>query len=102
MIIDCREASWIASFPENRKRVLVDGVEIRQVFYVDTDAGFVRTYDVLGDAQAHATREMIEANIIAAARDKDYAGSNSEPWDMPLDGVMSKYVRGVVELHQWE
>lgn len=102
MIIDCRTDDWLAGFPENRKRVFVDGVEIRQVFYVDTDHGFVGTYDVLGDGQAHATCEPLEAHVIASAREKDHAAGNSDPWQMPRDGVMSKFVRGVVELRNWE
>lgn len=94
MIIDCRK--W-SSDPDRmareQSRVFVDGVEIKQVWYVDTDAGFVCSYDVLGDGKAHATRERIDPEVIIAARAKEV-----EPWDMPENGAMSKTVRGQVEL----
>jgi hypothetical protein len=34
-------------------RVTVDGIEIRLVWYIDTDAGVVKTYDVFGDGKPH-------------------------------------------------
>lgn len=79
----------------NHGKVLVDGQEIRQVFYVDTERGFVRTYDVLGDAKPHATRERFDPEVIARAREGE-----TEPWDQPIDGALSKYVRGVVVLQK--
>lgn len=33
-------------------RVLLDGVEVKSVFYVDTKAGLVKTYDVLSHPEA--------------------------------------------------
>lgn len=74
-------------------KVLVDGREIKQVFYVDTEAGFVRSYDVLGDNKAHATCECLDPEVVRKALEGE-----TEPWDQPLDGALSKYIRGVVEL----
>lgn len=38
---------------------LVDGVEIKQVFYADTDAGVVHSYDVLGDGKVHTVHDAV-------------------------------------------
>jgi hypothetical protein len=64
----------------------VDGREIKQVWYADTEAGIVKTYDVLGDGKAHPGREFAPA---------DFPGREV---DAPLDGVLSETLRGKVEL----
>lgn len=53
MIIDCRK--WRGKEDADRERCIVhvDGQEIRGVFYVDTDAGLVKTYDVFGDGRTY-------------------------------------------------
>ena len=89
MIIDCRTWKTEEDVKRERRRVFVDGIEVLQVFYLDTHAGFVQTYDVLGDGKVHATREQIPVGILE---------NSSEPWDMPENGAMSKIVRGKVEL----
>lgn len=125
MIIDCKnDFPWNVRYKEDwspeewaelqtawmkaRRRVFVNEVEIFQVFYVDTDAGFVRTRDVFGDNVAHLSPRPIQPGVIAAASDlfhhkvqeaqaRDIA-AGLEPWDIPPDGVMSKTIRGVVRL----
>lgn len=87
MIIDCRSEEYRNN--PYRARVLVDGVEIDKVFYVDTDHGFVKTYAVAEDAKAIATAGMGTELFERGQR---------EGWDMPIDGAVSKVVRGKVEL----
>jgi hypothetical protein len=38
----------------------LDGKEIQQAYYVDTDAGIAKSYDVLGDGKVHETYERSE------------------------------------------
>lgn len=97
MIIDCRTWKTAEQILYERRRVFVDGIEIKQVWYVDTEAGFVCSFDVLGDGKVHATREKLDPEVIAKARDTE-----TEFWDMPLGGAISKTVRGVVELKEFE
>lgn len=63
---------------------LVDGVEIKQVFYADTDMGVVNSYDAFGDGKVHTVHDAVrmEGMYINSA------------------GVYYKIVRGNVELHQ--
>ena len=60
MIIDCR--TWHKLTPRQvetvRRRVFVNGLEVLQVWYLDTDAGYVKTYDVFGDGKAHSTQSV--------------------------------------------
>jgi len=60
MILNTREdpwspdtAAWVPS------EVFLDGRKIEQVWYVDTEATQVKTYDVLGDGAAHAAQEKL-------------------------------------------
>lgn len=69
----------------NSGNVLVDGRVIRAVFYVDTEAGFVRSYDVLGDGKAHSIHEDVTVE---------------QPFELREGAVYFKTVRGVVELHK--
>lgn len=46
--------------------VKVNGREIKQVFFVDTAAGIVKSYDVLGDGKVHAGREFVQQFANAA------------------------------------
>jgi hypothetical protein len=53
VIIDCTNWTNLSSaeMGAGRCRVFVDDRELRQVWYVDTDLNFVRTYDVLGNGR---------------------------------------------------
>jgi hypothetical protein len=87
MILDARE---IKKLPfeqqvEARRRVFVDGVEDNLVWYVDTDEGFVRTLDVLGDGCPHSCLDLTMQNRMAS------------DWD-DVDGVASRTVFGTIEL----
>lgn len=69
--------------------MFVDGVEISHVWYLDTEAGFVRTYRV-----AEGIGPIASASLSPELRER----GTSEGWDMPLEGVVSKTICGVVEL----
>lgn len=86
MIINFREkkdSEWFGA------KVLVDGIEIWQAWFVDTDAGVVKTYDVLGDKRA--------INIRA---DEDIAALKAA--DPSLEelgcGLLSRTITGAVQL----
>lgn len=70
---------------------LLDGKEIKQVWYADTEAGIVKTYDVLGDGVPHAVRR----GYVAAHEVSDFPGREI---DAPLDGVLSETLHGKVEI----
>lgn len=89
MIIDCRSAEYQANCEANRRRVFVDGVEISHVWYLDTEVGFVRTYRVAEDIGP-----ICGFNLSPELRER----GEREGWDMPFEGVVSKTIRGVVEL----
>jgi len=60
MIANLRErplsADTIAAYG---KDVFVDGEPVNQVWYVDTDLGIVKSYDVCGDGKAHTVNDPI-------------------------------------------
>lgn len=66
-------------------KVLVDGVEIRQVWYIDTALGIVKTYDVFGDGKAHASRDALSLG-------------GQSGIELPVDGVATKTLNGKIEL----
>ena len=77
--------------------VLVDGVEVKLVWYADTAEGVAKTYDVLGDGKPHATQEAFDPGVVQAAlRDAEERGQES--WDQPLGGVLSKTLHGKVRI----
>lgn len=78
-------------------RAFVDGVQIHTVFYVDIKAGFVRTYNVLGDREIYLPWRLAyrDPELVARAR-------KGEPWEQNADGIWFKHVRGVVELRKPE
>jgi hypothetical protein len=53
MVIDVERGGPAAIEKLKGIRCLVDGSEVADVWYVDTEAGIVRRYDVLGDGLAH-------------------------------------------------
>jgi len=55
-IIDCNDGKNAASKYAGY-RCFVDGVEIQKVYYVDTEAGIVKTYDVMGDGRSRHVSE---------------------------------------------
>lgn len=71
-------------------KCFVDGVEIKRVFYIDTEAGLVRTYDI-GDERYHTTQGLSE---------EERERGRKEDWCMPVGGVVSKIVVGVVEVRK--
>jgi len=87
MIIDCRSKDFIPG--RDSCRVFVDGKEIQKAFYVDTDAGFVRTYAITEEAALICSHDITPELREIGMR---------EGWDMPIGGPISKTVRGVVEL----
>lgn len=112
MIIDCR--TW-GDLPDNgkseRRRVFVDGREITGVWYVDTDAGLVKTFHLgqTGDQDAAEffnlrAKQWEQARI----RGKAYSGhgfnrkSVPAEWEIeaPIDGVISRTIHGKVELKE--
>lgn len=52
MIIDCRSEAWRKSTAFGTL-VFLDGVEVKRVWYVDTDLVVVKTYDVAKDDMTH-------------------------------------------------
>jgi hypothetical protein len=43
-------------------KCFVNGQEVKQVWFIDTEAGLVRTYDVLGDGKVHSCYESMSPN----------------------------------------
>ena len=79
-----------------RGKVFVDGTEINRVFYVDTERGIVKTYDVLhNDAAATPTRKP-DGTFWTAA---DFPGREVEA---PEDGVLEETIRGTVRVEKPE
>lgn len=75
---------------------LLDGVEVAQAFYIDTEAGVVKTYDLRGvpgipdglaDGKAHSSRELWLKGFLKTAE-----------VDAPVDGAVSRTLFGRVEL----
>ena len=72
-------------------RCFLDGKEIKQVWYVDTDAGIVKTMDVFGDDKTYH-RYSLDGEKLAAL-----LGSGRDI-DAPFDKAISETLRGNVEL----
>ena len=97
MILDTRE--WIdlpfAERIKRRRRILLDGVEQHQVWYVDTEDSdpknhFIRTYDVLGDGMWHTMTDLQRRGI-----------EIKEDWDN-IDGIASKTLFGAVTMKDYD
>ena len=43
-----------------RWRLLLDGAEVRLVWYIDAEAGLVKTYDVWGDGKIYGIAQRME------------------------------------------
>lgn len=57
MIIDCRTWHTLPDRGESqRRRVFVDGKEIIGVWYLDTDLGLVKTFQIFQDADENTLR----------------------------------------------
>lgn len=93
MILDCRSPDW--NFDRDRRRVFVNGEEIRQVWYVDTDAGIVKSYDVLGDGEPHCVSDGFKGHSTILYAPEDFPGREVE---CPEFGVLSETLRGTVNL----
>jgi hypothetical protein len=87
MIIDCNTWSNLPDRGESqRRRVFVDGVEVHGVWYVDTEAGIAKTYHV------------VLGGTVTSSRFKRLMVPDDWEIEAPLDGVVSRTIRGQVEL----
>ena len=66
--------------------VTVGGKEVKQAWYGDTSEGIVRSYAVLPDGKARATRDLTP---------DDFPGREVE---CPINGVLSEVLRGNVRI----
>lgn len=87
MIIDCKSPTWNPA--TERYHVFVDGIEIQQVWYLDTDLGLVKSYD-LGDGIPITAAVQLTPGLRARGE--------REGWEIPPDGVASRVIRGAVTL----
>ena len=100
MIINFQEDPLSATTKEcvdaavNRKpwTCFVDGVEIKQVWYANTETGVVKTYDVLRDDRVYASSD---AEAIAKALLQP-----SVELEILRDSALSETLRGRVEIKQ--
>lgn len=92
MIIDCRTKEGCELAVRNRWRCFLNGKEIRLVWYVDTEGGFIRTLDVLGDGEPHPVRRGFGT---VCYQTSDFRGRDVQA---PLDGVLSETLYGHIEL----
>ena len=95
MVINFREKPYSAETSRAAERAaagnpvhcFLDYREIHCVWYADTEAGIVKTFDVLGDGKPHSTRELLKSDVLNDAR-----------VEAPLDGAVSMTLHGKVEL----
>ena len=73
-------------------KCFVDGVEIKQVWYANTETGVVKTYDVLRDDRVYASSD---AEAIAKALLQP-----SVELEILHDSALSETLRGRVEIKQ--
>ncbi len=79
--------------------VTLDGNIVKWVWYADTKAGILKTYDVLRDGQPHPvnngyiTTERPLGQLVY--KPEDFPGREV---DCPPDGVLSETLRGKVEI----
>lgn len=74
-----------------RGRCFVDGVEIYKPFYIDTEAGLVRTYDIGDDDRIRCTAGLTPA---------EYERGLREDWCRPKNGAVSRIVCGTVTVYR--
>lgn len=96
MIIDCTSEEMQRD-PRFYKCYL-NGSEVYEVWYVDTDAGLLKTYSVLEDPLVeHRRHQPIGTReLTSAQRERGIA----EGWEMPEDGRVSRIMRGLIELRE--
>ena len=85
-------------FREGRKRIYVDGVEIYKVSYLDTDKGFVHTFDVFREgADGPAAYAVSRGNKGQDWKSEDFPGR-----DVSADpgSVLIETLRGKVEIRE--
>jgi hypothetical protein len=96
MIIDC--GTW-HELPDGgksqRRRVFVDGREISGVYYLDTDAGFVKTYKILQDADDVMLR-YYRKHERADPANTMFATSTFDRFMIPMDWMMEYIEDGPV------
>lgn len=83
MIIDCTK--WKRPEDVDDRRVFVDGEQIDHVWYVDTEAGIVKTLNVFGDGVAKYAPNYSKAELPPGVEDRG-------------DRVLSKTIKGKVWL----
>ena len=108
MIIDVRK--WTDEEREHYRGscVFVDDCEIPKVWYVDTDAGIVKTYAVLIGAPAQVINRVRRWNSGRVVTDQMiFASQERFPMEIlppeyeieaPDDGVLSRTLRGAVRI----
>jgi hypothetical protein len=111
VIIDCRTWAKLPDHGESqRSRVFLNGREIEGVWYLDTDAGIVKTFSILQDATteqlARFRQVYFEQLDDTAMRGIKVSGQRFDrsalpaEWeiDAPNDGAVSRTLRGCVEV----
>jgi hypothetical protein len=97
MVIDCRSNEYkyaAITDPEGvRKRVFVDGAEVQGVWYVDTEAGFVKTYHI---DSAHPF--PMNVNMLTPEQLEDWT---KQGYELPADGAVSRTIYGKIELRPY-
>ena len=91
MIINCKEWDKLpdGGLSQRRHIVMVDGKVIDLVWYVDTEQGCVKTYDVFGDRKVRFGSDP-RANEVRDDPDVEGIDNREEP--------LSRTIRGKVEL----
>jgi hypothetical protein len=91
MIIDCHDWGTAEEFEKNRRRVFLDGREVFGVWYLDTDAGIVKTYCIEDPYSRTGNRQRM--------CDFDRSKYPAD-WEIeaPEDSAASRVLRGVVTL----
>jgi hypothetical protein len=86
---------WPEDFDHEAKyELLLDGVDVaRGAWFIDTEAGIVKTYDVLGDGLRHTPEELLQ-----------YQDSLHDKEDLELRPgfAASRTLRGKVEFRKVE
>jgi hypothetical protein len=107
MIIDVR--TWTDAERERYRGscVFVNGCEVPKVWYVDTDAGIVKTYAVLFDATAELIRRVRAWTSSPGVNRHSVCDVGWFPLDVlppeyeieaPDDGAVSRTLRGAVRV----
>ena len=92
MILDWRNRGELEKYYE-RGRCLVNGLEINSAWYIDTDAGVVKTYDAIGDGTIAHLASDFDAEILAYISSIDGVEIDEDT------GLISHTLNGKVEVY---